>query len=139
MNDARWMRYAWGERGVHEVAGPACQVRIGDYLGTVGLPSNDEIGWCSAFVNWCLTKAEYRGSGSGLARSWLGWGIPLHNIVYGAVCVFSRGADITQGHVAFAIDWLPNGELLCLGGNQQDAVSLQGYDPATLLGARWQT
>lgn len=134
-----WMPHAWAERDVHEIAGPACHVRIGEYLRTVGLPSDDAIPWCSAFANWVVQAAGFAPTGSARARSWLTWGVPvpLDTPEYGAVVVFKRGTDPTLGHVTFYVDTLPAGTLLCLGGNQRDQVGLSAYDPAHLLGVRW--
>jgi len=73
-----WMGIANNELGQKEIKGEEDNPRIVEYLNEVNLGtnehSNDEIAWCSAFVNWVMKKAGYDNTGSGLARSWLNWG-----------------------------------------------------------------
>lgn len=135
-----WMSIAWQELGVHELAGPACAARIAEYLADSRLAPDDEIPWCSAFAKWTMDQAGYATTGvTPMARSWLDWGATGLAMAYGTVCVFKRGDSPALGHVTFLVDILPDKRLLCLGGNQANAVSLGRYDPAMLVGARWPT
>ena len=135
-----WMVLAEQElaRGVREYAGPAANPRIVDYHAATSLAAtDDEVPWCSSFVNWCLQHAGYEGTRSAKARSWLTWGDPLDAARYGAIAVFARGKNPTQGHVAFFTDWQDEDTMLILGGNQHDAVSIIAKPAATLLSLRW--
>jgi uncharacterized protein (TIGR02594 family) len=106
----------------------------------------DEIPWCSSFINalaWILSLPR---SGSAAARSWLDVGetVQLSDARFGDVVIFKRGpepqpgADITRGapgHVGLFAG-LHNGQVLVLGGNQNNRVSHAYYPAKALLGVR---
>ena len=54
---------------------------------------------CAVNVNAALAERGIRGTGSRLAKSFLGWGRPS-GPVPGAVAVYNRGRDARKGHVA---------------------------------------
>jgi uncharacterized protein (TIGR02594 family) len=133
-----WLKFAAGEAEakVEEDTGRGrSNPRIDQYLATVGL-SDDATPWCSAFVNWCMRQAGIAGTGRGLARSWLHWGVPIADCRLGAVAVFRRGSNPAFGHVAFYVGD-QSSKLLVLGGNQGNAVNVKPYDRDRLLGLRW--
>lgn len=124
-----WMEVAIKELGVSEVPGPGNNPRIVDYhRSTSSGPSDDEIPWCSSFVNFCFKQAGIKGTNSKAARSWLGWGYKITYPVFGCVVVTSRGTNPAQGHVGF---WVGNGKIL--GGNQGDKVSIASFDRFRVL------
>ena len=135
-----WMQYAQQEleRGVREVAGARHNPRIIDYLRAGGVDAGDETAWCSGFANWCMQQAGIPGTGKSNARSWLDWGgLCLANGVYGAVTILWRvRPNGWQGHVGFYVG-AEGGNLLLLGGNQGDAVSIRPYPKSRLLGYRY--
>lgn len=134
---APWMPHAWAELGVKETPGPQATPRVLDYLREANITAADDaVPWCSGFANWVMHRAGIPGTRSGMARSWLAWGSPIDVPRYGAVAIFSRGASTWQGHVTFIVESLPEGLLLCLGGNQGDCVSLARYPKERLLGLR---
>ena len=106
----------------------------------------DETPWCSSFANaiaWILAKPR---SGSAAARSWLDVGEPvsLADARLGDVVIFKRGKDpqpgpeVTRGapgHVAFFAG-MSGGDVLALGGNQGDKVSIARYPAASVIGVR---
>jgi len=49
--------------------------------------------------------------------------------------IFSRGSDQTSGHVGF-YGGLMGSQVLTLGGNQGDTVSIAPFPKSTLLGVR---
>lgn len=132
-----WFLLALDEIGVTEIAGQAANARITAYHATTSLgASSDEVAWCSAFVNWVMTKAGSPGTGSAAARSWLTWGRGLTVPSLACVVVLSRDAGgAGSGHVGFFIRkdaqhvWL-------LGGNQGNVVSIARYPLARVLGYR---
>lgn len=136
----RWLTIARAEMGQREVRGEgAHNPRILEYLATTSLGrwgrSRDETAWCSAFANWCMQRAGLEGTGSAMARSWLGWGIDLQEPRAGCIVVLARGAP-PAGHVGFYLQ--RDGEMVrVLGGNQANAVSVQPYPRARVLGYRW--
>lgn len=134
--DPRWLLIALREMGVAETPGPGDNPRIVDYhAATLGRFRDDEVPWCSSFLNWCMAKAGFTPTGSAMARSWLTWGVPLDQPRLGAVTVFQRGTP-PAGHVGLHL--AGDEELVwVLGGNQGDRVSVAPYPRARLLGYRW--
>lgn len=97
------------------------------------------IPWCAAFANAVLNKAGYQGTGSLLARSFLGYGIPTTYPREGDIAVFSRGKNSSAGHVGFyvgeeTVDGVKY--IKVLGGNQNKEVSVAYYPADKLLGYR---
>lgn len=132
----RHMPIAWRELGIHEIRGRVSEQRIIAYDATTSLrATSDEVPWCSAFVNWVIQQAGYRGTGSAAARSWLNWGSTITQPEYGAITILSRD-DPAQGHVGFWVD-ADDERFWLLGGNQGDAVSVASFSPNRVLGYRW--
>jgi uncharacterized protein (TIGR02594 family) len=97
------------------------------------------IPWCAAFANAVLNKAGYQGTGSLLARSFLGYGIPTTYPREGDIAVFSRGKNSSAGHVGFYVgEETVDGVryIKVLGGNQNKEVSVAYYPANKLLGYR---
>jgi len=117
------MDIARAEIGVRDIPGPKYNPRVEEYLNSTGLDTNsDETSWCSAFVNWCVTKAGLAGTNNATARSWLKWGRPLVDPVPGCVVVLWREhPDSWKGHVGF-FDGMDHGRIRLLGGNQGGGV-----------------
>lgn len=106
-------------------------------------PKDDEVPWCSAFVNYIAWLLRLPRSKALNARSWLSVGAPIALADAAAgfdICVFWRGSkDGPQGHVAFFAGLESDGiaqRLHVLGGNQGDRVSVAEYPVARLLGIR---
>lgn len=121
-----WLRYAYGEIGTTEIKGPRHNPRVVEYQSVTALKAdNDEEAWCGAFVAWCINKA-------GLplpavperAKDWKNWssGMIISRPVYGCLVVLERRGG---GHVGFAVGKNAKNELLLLGGNQGDQVSIR--------------
>ena len=138
MNDARWLAEAWREFGQAEYAGRRENPRIIALFREVGHSQieSDEVAWCAAFCGACLERSGIRSTRSLLARSYLAWGQHLEKPRAGAIAVFRRGNDPTKGHVGF---WLAetDEDVLLLGGNQSNAVSVTRYPKSRLLALRW--
>lgn len=129
-----WMQIAEREKGTREVQGSGSNPRVLEYLKTCG-KSNDETPWCSAFVNWVMIQAGYKGTNNALAKSWLTWGVPV-NPVYGCLVILDRGG--TKGHVGFLISKTDT-HVKLLAGNQSDEVNYSDYPVRKVLGYRWPT
>ena len=145
-----WLRAAYIElrHGVREVPGAEANARIIEYHRSTSLKAtSDEVAWCAAFVGWALHKAGTVATGSAAARSYIGWGVgvSLRHPPIGAMVVLARGEGPqpgpevrdAQGHVGFFWSHGGPGELVVLGGNQGDRVSLATYPVHRLLGVRW--
>ncbi|CAK0748351.1 TIGR02594 family protein [Gammaproteobacteria bacterium] len=135
INVPEWVIAALAEIGETEIAGPGVNVRIGEYLETVGQMKDDAIPWCAAFVQCMLAEAGIFGTGEANAQSYLQWGDECKERL-GAVAVFKRGTEPWQGHVCFLLDW-DKDWLICLGGNQSDRVKISLYERDKLMGLRW--
>jgi uncharacterized protein (TIGR02594 family) len=131
--DAPWFDLALADRGVIEFPGKADNPAIRAYYRDAGFPEviHDAVPWCAAFVGAMLKRAGVKPSGSLLARSYLTWGRKITKPVQGCIVVFQRGNSTWLGHVAFYVR--PGYRL---GGNQSDMVSIQSYNPNTVLGYR---
>ncbi len=109
--------------------------QIEKYLSCVGMPSDDKIPWCSAFVNWCLMEAGLTGTHSALARSFLSWGIEIDSPQPGDIVVIRRGVSKVKGHVYFYLDH-GKGWIYGIGGNQNDRVGVNTYSSLRHLSYR---
>lgn len=108
--------------------------RIVEYhSATDGRATTDEVPWCSSFACWVVSRSGIKSPASAWAKSWLNWGIHLPHPTRGCIAVFSRGEE--SGHVGF-FDREEGENIIILGGNQGDRVSLAAYNKARLLGYR---
>ncbi len=111
-------------------------------------PQDDEVPWCSAFVNYICHLLRLPRSKSLLARSWLevGFGIDfLDASPFFDVVILKRGTGIqpgpeivnAPGHVGFYAGVSVDGALVeMLGGNQGDQVKISRYPVERILGVR---
>ena len=135
-----WMETALGEMGVREIPGRQHNPRILEYFTAIrGNVRDDETPWCSAFANWVMQAAGIERTERGNARSWMTWGVGLsmNNPPIGAITVLWRESRRSwKGHVGFYAG-TEQGQLVLLGGNQGNQVSLRRYPRNRLLGFRW--
>lgn len=90
--------------------------------------------WCAAFVGAMLERAGIRSSRFESAKSYLQWGKQIPEPVTGCIVVFSREGG---GHVGFVVGQDKAGNLLVLGGNQGDSVSVKEFPRTRVTGYRW--
>ncbi len=97
--------------------------------------SEDETPWCGVFVAHCLMVAGvkypthwYR------ALAYLDGGTKLELPAYGCVAVKTRAGG---GHVCFVVGQTAKGDLVCLGGNQNNMVSYAIYKKGDFEQFRW--
>jgi uncharacterized protein (TIGR02594 family) len=110
-------------------------------------PENDEVPWCSAFVNYVAWKTGYERTKNLRARSWLKAGkeISLHEAESkNDIVIFSGENDINPpgpdnttatGHVAFFSSY-DEENIYVLGGNQDNTVKVKAYPKKRFLGVR---
>ena len=126
--------------GVKEIPGKQHNPTILNWLRRLQVSVfDDETPWCSTFVNFCALEAGYERSGKLNARSWLdvGWKVPTQEAREGDVVIFERGTSGWEGHVAFLVSYdRQRGKMVCLGGNQSNAVNHSTYSTSKLLGVR---
>jgi uncharacterized protein (TIGR02594 family) len=109
-------------------------------------PQDDDVPWCSAFVNYICWLLRLPRSKSLMARSWLNVGMPIDLdatepgfsiIILKRGGLNSPGPDVLDapGHVGFYAGKIP-GQINVLGGNQGDCVSVMSFPWCQLLGVR---
>jgi uncharacterized protein (TIGR02594 family) len=132
--------------GVREVAGPGDNPRVVEYhAATSGKFVDDEVPWCSSFVNWCMEQSSIGKTGSARARSWLAWGKRINPPPVGAIAILQRGVGPqpgpevikAPGHVGFYVGDASPEEILLLGGNQDNEVNVRVYPRAAVLAFQW--
>lgn len=138
MQHPPWLRHAWREFGAREIAGSADNPRILALYRDAGHAevAHDEVAWCAAFVGASLERGGIRSTRSLLARSYADWGCNISEARFGAIAVLSRGSDPALGHVGFVIGETDD-DVLLLGGNQGDAVSVVPFAKSRLVALRW--
>jgi uncharacterized protein (TIGR02594 family) len=137
MPQPRWLTLAWEDLGIAETPGLRHTQRVLAYYADVGHAqiSNDETAWCAAFLGSCLERAGVVSTRSLLARSYIDWGDPAPSPRPGTIAVLSRGDDPALGHVGFVVGSTPT-DIILLGGNQSDAVTVEVFPRARLLALR---
>lgn len=135
-SDFPWMQTAFEELGVRELPGKSHNKRIIEYHAAAGGAKDEEVAWCSAFVNWVMRQNGVKGTGRANARSWTSWGTTLTTPVFGCIAVLTRPPKAYHGHVAFYTGETA-GKLVLLGGNQDNAVCLKDYARNRLITYRW--
>lgn len=123
--------------GTAEVFGADNNPQIIDYFHEIGenWVDDESTPWCSAFANWVCMKCGYERSKKLTARSWLLIGEETHEPEIGDIVVLSRGKNSWQGHVTFFIRDI-GGYIYCLGGNQNNQVTISLYTKEKVLGYR---
>lgn len=134
-----WMREADRWLGLREIAGSKHHPQILGWWQSIRQSyRDDETAWCAAFVGGVLEEVGIQSSRSAAARSYETYGVAVPTPTYGAITVFWRGSKSGwQGHVAFLVGVTAAGDLLCLGGNQSDAVTVAKFSRDRLLGFRF--
>lgn len=127
------LQVALDEYGFKETPGAGTNPEIDKYHESVGKPDWDEdVAWCSSFLNWCANEAGLERSKSAAARSWTKVGIKLASIadcIPGDIIVLHNGDPSNwRGHVGIYINKLPSRQCVyVLGGNQRNQVNIQEY------------
>ena len=135
-----WLDTARTYLGQREIKGPHHNPHVLTWWKRMGAPfADDETPWCGAFVGGVLSETGIKPvSGGASARAWLKLPVKLDRAAVGAVVVFWRGSpDGGQGHVGFVAGRDQAGNLMVLGGNQGDAVTIKPFSRNRVLGYRW--
>ncbi|WP_429076435.1 TIGR02594 family protein [Aeromonas hydrophila] len=136
--EPRWIAQARTLLGLKEIKGSQHAQDILDMWKAIkrGGIKDDETPWCAAFVGACLERVGIQSTRFESAKSYLTWGLPLTIPTLGCIVVFTRDGG---GHVGFVVGKSPTGNLLVLGGNQEDAVNVREFSMARVSGYRWPT
>ena len=127
--DFPWLPVAFAEFGTREIPGAQHNPKIVAYLNSTDLAQKypslpDETDWCAAFVNWCVEKVGLPSMNSALVNPWRSWGKASSPPKRGSVVTFLW--DDGWAHVSFYLGDIGN-YVVCLGGNQSDAVWISVY------------
>lgn len=136
--DLAWMTEAKKHVGLKEnTSKTAHNPTILAWLKSLGAWwKEDETPWCGTFVAHCLKVAGvkypkhwYR------ALDYINYGTKLKKPAYGCVAIKTRKGG---GHVCFVVGRdTKTGKLVCLGGNQSNAVSYALYADSEFQEFRW--
>jgi uncharacterized protein (TIGR02594 family) len=125
--------------GVKEVGGTADNAAIQKWAAEEGgdiakVYRHDSIPWCSLYANMVLSKVGLKGTETLWALDWENWGRKLPGPAVGAFAPMKRQGG---GHIAIVVGRDQNGNLMCLGGNQEDAVNIKPFPADRPLSFRW--
>jgi len=144
ISEPQWLARARDFVGLREIAGPMHEPKILQLWRDAHMDyvHDDETAWCAAFVGAMLERSLLNSSRKPNARSYQHWGIDvkelsLGEIPLGAIIVFDRPPNPEHGHVGFAVGLTPHGDVVTLGGNQSDSVSIAPKPANRLIAARW--
>lgn len=98
--------------------------------------THDSIPWCALFANHCLTKAGLKGTGSLWALDFAGkWpSVRLAGVAVGAFAPMLRSGG---GHIIQIAGKDQHGNIMGLGGNQGDQVSIVPFAISRLNKGFW--
>lgn len=134
--------------GQKEIVGPKHNPLIG-WMTSRLLPGveDDETPWCGSFAETIAWMLHLPRPKSASARAWLAVGTPIDpRDAYRGMCVaiLKRGGGSqpgpevlkAPGHVGFFNRFDSAGDIVLLGGNQGNAVSVATFPRSRLLGIR---
>ena len=96
--------------------------------------THDSIPWCALFTNAVLQQVGLKGTGTLWALDFAKWGQGVPGPAVGAFAAMTRDGG---GHIAIVVGRDQNGNLMCCGGNQSDAVTISAFDPKRVVAWRW--
>ena len=131
-----WLVEARRHVDVAEVPGPRHNPVIQSWLHKLRAWWNDdETPWCGVFVAACMDTAGIALPKYWMrAKAWADWGSRLSAPVAGCIVVFERQGG---GHVGFVVGRTAKGNLMVLGGNQGNRVSIAPFDRARAVAYVW--
>jgi uncharacterized protein (TIGR02594 family) len=137
-----WFTIALSYLGTREIPGARHNPVILGWWKRLGIAiRDDETPYCAGFVGSVLKEAGLDVTGAtASARSFLKVGKKIDEPALGAVVVFWRGKPSGwSGHVGFVAGKDKHGNLMVLGANQKNTVSIAPFSEDRVLGYRWPT
>lgn len=127
-----WLRLAYSHLGLREIKGRHHNAEILGWWERLSLPfKDDETPWCAGFVNAMVQAADLpvvgKNRAAALGWRWNGYGTRLDGPALGAVMSMERPGKPGSGHMTFVAGRDKNGNIMGLGGNQGDMVSINPY------------
>lgn len=142
--ELEWVKKAREYIGLREIKGVRNDPTIIRMLDDMGKFSgeakawwrDDETPWCGLFVGWVGGK-----TGRYVVKEWYRakeWASPLLTKLrapaYGCIAVLDRAGG---GHVGFVVGKDARGNIMLIGGNQGDSVSIAAFTPSRITGYYW--
>lgn len=131
-----WIEEARKHIGLTEIPGKNHNSTITNWLHALhAWWTDDETPWCGVFVAHCLRTA-----GRNLPKNWFRareyekYGSLLAKPAYGCIAVLTRQGG---GHVAFVVGVDNKGNVLLLGGNQGNRVSIAAFPRSRVSAYVW--
>lgn len=121
--------------GVAEIKGPKHHPIIGGWLVKLGAwYRDDEAPWCGTFCAAIMSECGYTYPKMFMrALDWATWGHKCDKPIEGCIAVKTRKGG---GHVTIVMGRDASGNLLCIGGNQGDKVSVVRYRDSDFIAFR---
>lgn len=135
-----WLQAGLQLLGTKEKPGPLDNPQILEWAKEEGgsierTYDHDSIAWCALFVGHCLTLASLKGTGTLWALDYAGkWPSQKVEIAVGAVAPMARPGG---GHVILVVGRDQHGNVMGLGGNQSDEVSVRPFPLSRLNRGFW--
>lgn len=136
--DPPWLAAARGDIGQRETLGPNDSPWIRTMLVRLGASWLLGEPWCGgACAKWMMDAGVEPPKNWWRARAWATWGAPIPLPTVGCIVVLERGKAF--GHVGLVTGRTDLGDLLVLGGNQGNAVSIAAFPRYRVVagGYRW--
>lgn len=131
-----WLEAGIKLLGTHEGVGSKDNQTIIDWAKEEGGDiakeyTHDEIPWCALFANHILTKVGLKGTETLWALDFAGkW--PCIQLAAPAVGAFAPMKRNGGGHITIIVGKDQHGNVMGLGGNQSDAVTIAPFSPSRL-------
>lgn len=127
-----WLRLAYSHLGLREIVGSQHNAEILGWWKRLSLPfKDDETPWCAGFVNAMVQAAGLpivgKNRAAALGWRWNGYGTRLDGPALGAIMSMERPGRPGSGHMTFVAGRDKNGNIMGLGGNQGNVVSINPY------------
>lgn len=130
LTDPSWLTIAKKYLGEKEIKGPHHNPHILRWAKSLATGiSDDEVPWCGTYVGGVL-REDGRAivANPASARAWEKVKVRLDRPAVGAIVVFWREKPTGwKGHVGFVVGRDRAGNIMVLGGNQGDTVSIKPY------------
>lgn len=132
------VKIALAEYGTKGILGKNSNKQVLKYFRDIGFSgiTDDDTAWCTAFMNWCLLQAGYKGTGKLNARSFLTYGSETKKPVLGDIVVLWRDdPNSWTGHVGLFVA-MSDTSVWVLGGNQDNMVNIKAFPKSQILSFR---
>lgn len=129
-----WLRLAYSHLGLREIVGRHHNAEILGWWERLSLPfKDDETPWCAGFGNAMVQAAGLpivsKNRAAALGWRWNGYGTRLDGPALGAIMSMERPGKPGSGHMTFVAGRDKRGNIMGLGGNQGNMVSINPYSP----------